>query len=95
MLSDDEQEVFLHCTTGISRAPTLVIVYLALFLRHKNWDNLNDLEAFVKSAFPQASPNMDAAQKCVEANRDFQAKQRKRYEKDLKNKKESKDEAER
>lgn len=95
LLNDDEQEVFLHCTTGISRSPTLVIVYLALFLRHKNWDNLTELEAFVKKAFPQAVPNMVVAKKCIEKNRDFQAKQRKRYEKELRNKKEGKDEAER
>jgi protein-tyrosine phosphatase len=29
------QHVFVHCSSGVSRAPTLVVVYLALFLRHK------------------------------------------------------------
>ena len=54
MLMEADNQVFLHCTTGISRSPTLVIVYLALFLRHKYWDSPKDLEEFVKKAYPDA-----------------------------------------
>lgn len=37
MIQDEQQRVFVHCTSGIVRAPTLVIIYLCLFMKHKEW----------------------------------------------------------
>lgn len=35
MINEQGEEVYVHCTTGISRAPTLIMVYLAIYCRHK------------------------------------------------------------
>ena len=32
-----QKQVYLNCTAGVSRGPTLMIVYLALFIKHKDW----------------------------------------------------------
>jgi len=36
--------VFLHCTSGISRASTVFLCYLALFPRYENWRKNDDIE---------------------------------------------------
>ena len=47
MINEKGEVVFIHCTTGISRAPTLFIVYLAIYCRHKLWEKPDALAAFV------------------------------------------------
>lgn len=37
MIQDDHQKVFVHCTSGVVRSPTLIIIFLCLFMKHKNW----------------------------------------------------------
>jgi len=37
-------KVFVSCTTGCSRATTLLIVYFAMFCRHPDWNNIQSLE---------------------------------------------------
>lgn len=37
MLNKQDHTVYLHCTSGISRAPAVLLVYLCLFKRVKQW----------------------------------------------------------
>jgi len=41
-----QQKVYLNCTAGVSRGPTLFIVYLALFIKHKQWESVENLYQF-------------------------------------------------
>ena len=43
MVNQQNQQVFLHCFTGISRSPTLLILYFALFLRHQQWNDIGEM----------------------------------------------------
>jgi hypothetical protein len=95
MINEMGEIVFIHCTTGISRAPTLFIVYLAIYCRHKLWEKPDALAAFVLEEFPWSSPNMQAVRICIDKCRALQAKNKIRYETDLKNKQAEKEEAER
>ena len=67
--------VYIHCTSGISRAPTVVMVYLCLFKRVKQWQNPYYVAQFVKAFHLNSSPNMRAVQRVVEANLEFQRQQ--------------------
>jgi hypothetical protein len=43
LINVNEQHVFLHDITGISRAPTILMVYFAVMCRHSSWENLGEL----------------------------------------------------
>ena len=45
------QQVYLNDTAGVSRCATLMIVYLALFIKHKNWQSVEDLYIFVEDQY--------------------------------------------
>ena len=45
------KNVYVNCTAGVSRAPTLVIVYFALFIKHKSWASVEELYNFVESEY--------------------------------------------
>ena len=34
---ENNHKVYIHCTSGYTRSSTLVIFYLALYLKSKNW----------------------------------------------------------
>lgn len=75
LVNNQNLNVFIHCSSGVSRAPAVAITYLCLFKKVKCWDNPDDVAHFVKAFNPNICPNMRMVKKCVEANRDFQAKQ--------------------
>ena len=95
MINEQGEEVFVNCTSGISRAPTLVMVYLAIYCRHKQWENLDALKNFIVESHPNALPNLQAVKLCVEKCKSLQAQNKIRFEKDSQNKKAAKEEAER
>jgi len=50
--------VYLHCAKGISRGPTLLVIYMALFLRHPQWYSHDDIAADIKDQYALSDPNM-------------------------------------
>ena len=76
-LQDQQKhKVYVHCTTGVSRSVTLVIVYLALYMKHKDWADVQLLKEFVESEYNNRNePNLMAAQRVIDENRQFQEKQ--------------------
>jgi predicted protein tyrosine phosphatase len=67
--------VFVHCTSGLSRAPAVIIIYLCLYKKHKSWRNPDDVAHFVKAFNHKITPNMKIVNKCIQANLEFQAAQ--------------------
>lgn len=83
LINNRGQKVFIHCYTGISRAPTVIIAYLALFLRHPAWNDLEELRTYLRRYYGMGEPNMRAVKLCIERNQAIQNRERKRYEADL------------
>ena len=50
-INEKKRYVFLNCTTGISRGPTLLMCYLALFKRNQGWKNVEGLSIFIKDNY--------------------------------------------
>ena len=73
---NEKKKVFLHCTAGVSRGPTLMIVYLSLYLKHKDWNDLDKIYDYVEKEFPWQDANITVAKKVVEQNKAFQDQQR-------------------
>ena len=61
-----DKTVFLHCFTSVSRSPTVVMVYFALFCRHPAWSNLDELLSYVRRQYAPATPNMKIVKMLLE-----------------------------
>lgn len=70
--------MFLHDTNAVNEAPAVVIVYLALFLKHEDWDDTEALKRFVQSFDRLALPNMYIVNETIRRNKKFQDAQRER-----------------
>lgn len=75
MINNLGLNVYVHCSSGICRAPAVALVYLCLFKRVKQWQNPYYVAQFVKAFHVNSCPNMRAVQRVVEANLEFQRQQ--------------------
>jgi hypothetical protein len=70
-----KEKVFVHDQTGVSRCTTLLIVYLALFIKHKSWRNIDELYALVEGEYQWQDANKEIAKYVIEQNKWFQEQQ--------------------
>lgn len=56
-LDVQRKPTFVHCSSGVSRAPTLALTYLCVFKRVSSWASVEKTNAFVKSTHPSFYPN--------------------------------------
>jgi len=66
------QRVFCYDTNAVLEAPAAIIVYLALFCRHSEWNNIEALRTYVRAYNKQAMPNMPIIAKCIMKYKEFQ-----------------------
>ena len=76
--------VFVHCSTGISRAPTAILAYLCLFKKVSCWYNLDRAQDHLEKYHPVSHPNMQVVEKCLEMNKEFQDMQADEFQEQLK-----------
>lgn len=67
-------KVFLHDTTGVSRAPTLFLAYQALYVKARS--TLREMSEDLGRAYPIGCPNMKAVQRVLDENSAFVDRQR-------------------
>ena len=75
MIQDEQQRVFVHCSSGVVRSPTLVLIYLCLFMKHDHWENPHQVEQFLKKCYSRqynCQPNMQTVLKVLDDNKKFQ-----------------------
>jgi len=41
MVYNKKQQVSIYCNTGLSRAPTIIMAYLCLYKKVKNWEDID------------------------------------------------------
>lgn len=82
--------VFLHDSTGVSRAPTLFLVYQSLYMKtpHTVPDQHKDL----KKIYKFATPNFRMIERVLDDNKQFLEKQRARFLEDEKRRKREEEE---
>lgn len=80
MINKQNLHVFVHCNTGISRGPTLVILYFALFLRHEKWNDIGELEHYIMNEYNICNPNTDIVEEVLRLNATFQNEQKQRQQ---------------
>lgn len=79
LVDQQNLQTFVHCSSGITRAPEVVIVYLCLFKKHKAWASPESVAHFLKAFNFRINPNMKAVKKCLAANLEFQNVQKDTY----------------
>lgn len=85
-------KVYMHCVSGVSRGPTLLMCYQALFM--KSTLPVKEMCQELKRQYKYAHPNIQMIQKVLDDNRSFLDKQRARYlEEEAKRKKEEEEQA--
>jgi hypothetical protein len=76
LINKQGQHVFVHCFTGISRSPTLIILYWAMFLRHQDWDDVALLQKYLMSVYDLSHPNLEVIEQIIRLNSNFQNEQK-------------------
>lgn len=71
-LVSKKMNVFVHDSTGISRAPTAALTYLCLYKNVSCWPSVPQSARIVKNAHKPAVPNVRAVQRVINDNLDFQ-----------------------
>ena len=66
------QKIFVHCTAGMTRSPTLVILYLCLYCQVDFWKSPVDVYKYVKEYHSISYPNMKAIFRVIARNRTLQ-----------------------
>ena len=65
----DKQKIFIHCTAGMTRSPSLVILYLCLYCQVEFWKSPVDVYQLVKKHHPVSYPNMKSIVRIIGRNR--------------------------
>jgi protein-tyrosine phosphatase len=69
--NQNHKKIYLHCNSGMTRAPTVAIVFLCLFCKVKCWQNPVEVYKLFKSYRSTCFPNMKAVLKTVSRNPQF------------------------
>lgn len=78
LINAREQHVYVHCNTGISRAPTLVLAYFSLYCRYPaGCKTVEEMAHFIKTKYELSNPNIDIIKKLIAHNHTFIENQRK------------------
>lgn len=75
LINNKGKKVFIHCTSGIVRAPTVVLLYLCLFKRVYNWQNPKIVSDSLVESHNDAVPQLHLVEEILRDNFDFQNKQ--------------------
>lgn len=75
MVNSLKLNVFIHCNSGLSRSPAVLITYMCLFKKIKCWERAEDVLKFVKTMNSKLCPNMRVIKKCLATNKQFQINQ--------------------
>lgn len=65
MINNKGQNVYVHCTAGMGRAPATVICYLILFKKVSCWNDAKACDHFVKTFRKVSTPNMRAIENVI------------------------------
>jgi len=75
LVNKQNKRVFIHCSSGLVRAPTVVLAYLCIYKRIKVWRNVLQSKDFVIQNSCNAVPNTTVVDLIISENKAFQDKQ--------------------
>ena len=70
VVSVKRKKVFVYCTSGVSRASTVIMTFLAFFKQVERHDDLQYIEDLLGMFNPGSLPNAEAVALLLERNQD-------------------------
>ncbi len=67
-MNEINQRAYIHCTSSITRSPSLAIVYLCLFVASEDCSQPQKVAGFNKNNDKFRFPNMNAALRTIKEN---------------------------
>ena len=74
LLESEGHSVYVHCISGITRAPTVIAGYLCLFVKHPDWREVWKIGEFLRDCSPNSKVNRNIIEIMIETHRGFQFK---------------------
>ena len=65
MINTEGLKVYVHCTSGISRAPALIVTYLCLFKKVKQWETPRKVAQYLRTYHFNSKPNLRAIERVI------------------------------
>jgi len=69
LVNEKQQRVYVHCTSAITRGPSVALVYFSLFIKHHEWQNPQRVADFIRNHHKVSFPNMTAALRTIRENK--------------------------
>lgn len=63
--------LLVHCTSGVTRSPTVALTYLCIFKKIEDWDNPLGFSNYLKVLNPRIFPNMSVVNRTINNNQNF------------------------
>lgn len=63
--------LLVHCTSGVTRSPTVALAYLCIFKKIEDWDNPHGFSNYLRVLNPRIFPNMSVVNRTISNNQNF------------------------
>ena len=71
-MADGKTKVYVHCTSSVTRSPTLVNCYLCLYIKAVDWQSPMAVQNLIKHYHKPAFPNIKAINHVIKQNKHIQ-----------------------
>jgi len=76
LITERGHTVYINDNSSITRAPTLALTYLCLFVKIRTYENLSEACRLIKQYHNVSTPNVKVLEKTLRKHKLFQEKQR-------------------
>lgn len=59
LIDKQNKSVFIHCSSGLIRSPTIVLAYLCIFKRVKQWKSVPQTRDFITESCSSSMPKVN------------------------------------
>lgn len=63
--------LLVHCTSGVTRSPTVALAYLCIFKKIEDWDNPHGFSNYLRVLNSRIFPNMSVVNRTINNNQNF------------------------
>ena len=69
MINNKNLKVFVYCSSGITRTPTVIMAYLCIYKKIQCWNKIFQVDEILKQYIPYSYPNTMIIQDAIQENK--------------------------